>query len=96
MRLVGFYVNNRERKKTKYIVFEKLCIHIRCLPIREAQNYYDLEIINVEWSFSEQPAHCTDGQQKLTQNCYDLEKINVEWSGTLTTLTPKIITTSKK
>ena len=30
------------------------------------------------------------------QYYYDLEKINVEWSGPLTTVSPKIITTSKK
>ncbi len=35
---------------------------------RDAQNYYDLEKINVEWS--------------AQYNYYDLEKINVEWSGT--------------
>jgi hypothetical protein len=35
----------------------------------------------------------------LAQSNYDLEKINVEcveWSGPLTTVTPKIIMTSKK
>jgi hypothetical protein len=32
----------------------------------------------------------------LAQKYYDLEKINVEWSGPLTTVSPKIITTSKK
>ena len=68
---------------------------------RDAQNNYDLEKINVEWS--------------AQNNDYDLEKINVEWSGThlkimstrswkcLQTknkcsglISPKIITTSKK
>ena len=34
----------------------------------DAQNYYDLKKINVEWS--------------AKNNYYDLEKINVEWSGT--------------
>ena len=37
------------------------------------------------------PSHHCDAQ-----NFYDLEKINVEWSGPLTTVTPKIITTSEK
>ena len=35
---------------------------------RDAQNNYDLDKINVEWS--------------AQNNDYDLEKINVEWSGT--------------
>jgi len=35
---------------------------------RDAQIYYDLKKINVEWS--------------AKNNYYDLEKINVEWSGT--------------
>ncbi len=35
---------------------------------RDAQNNYDLEKINVEWS--------------AQNNDYDLEKINEEWSGT--------------
>ena len=35
---------------------------------RDAQNSYDLEKINVEWS--------------AQNNDYDLEKKNVEWSGT--------------
>ena len=33
---------------------------------------------------------------KSDQNYYDLEKINVEWSDTLTTVSPRIITTSTK
>ena len=59
----------------------------------DAQKYYHLEKINVEW--------CAQN------NYYNLEKINVqwittskkknvEWSGPLTTVSPKIHTTSKK
>jgi hypothetical protein len=52
---------------------------------RLAQNYYDLEKINVEWS---------SALSRRDQNYYDLEKINVGWSGPLTIKMPIIITTS--
>jgi hypothetical protein len=44
--------------------------HFGCTPShhRDAQNYYDLVKIIVEWS--------------AQNNYYDLEKINVEWSVT--------------
>ena len=57
-----------------------------------------LEKINVEWSW---PSYLCLAQNYYdlvhhAQNYNDLEKINVEWSGPLTTVSPKIITTSKK
>jgi hypothetical protein len=52
--------------------------------------------INVEWKCLRTKMYWS----RLAKNYYDLEKINVEWSGPLTTalisVSPKIITTSKK
>ena len=56
------------------------------------QYYYDLEKINV----SGVPKIIITTSKKKFRVDYNLEKINVEWSGPLTTVSPKINTTSKK